>query len=270
MTRTIASFATRLTGHSLAALTLTLTLAAAQSPQLRIYQLDVEQADAALVISPNTNTLVIDTGLSGKSAERIKALMDKLGITKIDHLVTSHYHEDHFGDVPALLTNLNVSVVNAYDRGKEHVDHTGIFNAYEANLGHRAVALKPDDKINLDPAMTVTCIASSGRVRGGQNPAPSSDENDNSVALLIEFAGFRYFTGGDIERHTETNIAARHLVLNVDAYKASHHGSDTSSSLEIMGGPKTERDRHFQRRSRRFPSPDQSHSGPLRRDVSTA
>jgi hypothetical protein len=52
MTRTIVSFATRLTGHSLAALTLTLTLAAAQSPQLRIYQIDMEQADAALVISP--------------------------------------------------------------------------------------------------------------------------------------------------------------------------------------------------------------------------
>jgi len=46
MTRTIVSFATRLVGRSLAALILTLTLAAAQSPQLRIYQIDVEQADA--------------------------------------------------------------------------------------------------------------------------------------------------------------------------------------------------------------------------------
>jgi len=85
--------------------------------------------------------------------------------------------------------------------------------------------------------MSVTCIASSGAVIGEQNPALNSDanhENDNSVALLIQFAGFRYFTGGDIERHTETNIAARHLVLNVDACKASHPGSDTSSSLEIM------------------------------------
>src|SRR5437667_6372624 len=95
MTRTILSFAARLVVHSLAAGGLTLTLAAAQSPQLRIYQIDVEQADAALVVSPNTNTLVIDTGLSSKSAERIKALMDKLGITKVDHLVTSHYHTDH-------------------------------------------------------------------------------------------------------------------------------------------------------------------------------
>ncbi len=38
MNRTLLSFAKRLVGHSLVTLTLTLTLAAAQSPQLRIYQ----------------------------------------------------------------------------------------------------------------------------------------------------------------------------------------------------------------------------------------
>jgi competence protein ComEC len=241
MTRTILSFAARLAGHSLAALTLTLTLAAAQSPQLRIFQLDVEQADAALIVSPNTNTLVIDTGLGIGSAQRIKALMDKLGITKIDHLVTSHYHSDHYGGVPALVTSQGVTVVKAYDRGAK--DHLGSktnvpdFKAYETNLGNRAIGLKPGDKIDLDPAMTVTCVASSGAVMGEQNPVLNSNENrenDNSVALLIEFAGFRYFTGGDIQRHSETNIAARHLVRNVDACKASHHGSETSSSQELM------------------------------------
>ncbi len=41
MNRTLLSFAKRLVGHSLVTLTLTLTLAAAQSPQLRIYQIDV-------------------------------------------------------------------------------------------------------------------------------------------------------------------------------------------------------------------------------------
>ena len=165
--------------------------------------------------------------------------MDKLGITKIDHLVTSHYHGDHYGGVPGLVTSQGVSVVKAYDRGaKDRLPasklNDGDYKDYQTSLGDRASGLKPGDKIDLDPAMTVTCIASSGAVMGEQNPALSSDENDNSVALLIQFAGFGYFTGGDIERHTETNIAARHLVVNVDACKASHHGSDTSSSQELM------------------------------------
>jgi beta-lactamase superfamily II metal-dependent hydrolase len=237
------SFATNLVGHSLAVLTLTLTLAAAQSPQLRIYQIDVEQADAALIVSPNTNTLVIDTGLGSGSAQRIKALMDKLGLTQINHLVTSHYHTDHYGGVPDLLTSQGVTVLKAYDRGAKHpflgakTNETD-FKAYQTNLGNRATGLKPGDTIDLDPTMTVTCISSSGAVIGEQNPVLNSDkdhENDNSVALLIEFGGFRYFTAGDIERHTETNIAAHHLVLKVDACKASHHGSETSSSLELMG-----------------------------------
>lgn len=35
------------------------------------------------------------------------------------------------------------------------------------------------------------------------------DENDKSVALLIEFEDFRYFVGGDIELTTEGKIAQR-------------------------------------------------------------
>src|SRR5690242_4232201 len=82
------SFLAKWISNTLTVLTLTLSLAAAQSPQLRIYQIDVEQADSALLVSPNTNTLMIDTGLGSGSAQRIKALMNKLGLTKIDHLVT--------------------------------------------------------------------------------------------------------------------------------------------------------------------------------------
>jgi competence protein ComEC len=228
----------KMAGIVLTALVSALTMTAAQSPQLRIYQLDVEQADAALIVSPNTNTLVIDTGLSNESARRIKALMNTLGITTIDHLVISHYHTDHYGGVPDLLTNEGISVVKAYDRGDK--DHLGTkandndFKAYQAQLGNRATGLKPGDTIDLDPTMTVTCVSSSGAVIGDQHPSPVPDENDNSVSLLITFGGFRYFTGGDIERRTETNIAAHHLVVNVDACKSSHHGSDTSSSSELL------------------------------------
>jgi len=180
MTSMTISFATRLAGHSLAALTLTLTLAASQSPQLRIYQIDVEQADAALIVSPNMNTLVIDTGLGNGRAQRIKALMDKLGITKIDHLVTSHYHDDHYGGVPGFVTSQSVNVVKAYDRGaKDHFKsektNSPAYQAYQTSLGHRATALKPGDTIDVDPTMTVTCIASSGAAIGEQNPSLVSE-----------------------------------------------------------------------------------------------
>lgn len=46
------------------------------------------------------------------------------------------------------------------------------------------------------------------------------DENDMSIALLIQFGNFRYFIGGDIETPTEKKIAERDLVTDVDVYQA--------------------------------------------------
>lgn len=55
-----------------------------------------------------------------------------------------------------------------------------------------------------------------------------------SIALLIEWRGFRMFAGGDIEKFTEQKIADLDDALDVDVYKADHHGSDTSTSSDFI------------------------------------
>src|SRR5436190_23782472 len=84
---------------------------------LRIYHIDVEQADAALVVMPNGKTLLIDSGKNGHGS-RIKAVMDLAGVTHIDAFVNSHYHEDHFGGIDDLV-EMGVPVLETYDRGKK-------------------------------------------------------------------------------------------------------------------------------------------------------
>ena len=51
---------------------------------------------------------------------------------------------------------------------------------------------------------------------------------------MLEFAGFKAYFGGDTHQLVEASIAANDLAKDVDLYKASHHGSDTSSSLAFM------------------------------------
>ena len=74
-------------------------LAGAQT--LKIYHIDVEQADATLVISPSGKTLLIDSGKNGYGS-RIKAVMKTAGLSRIDHFVCTHYHEDHYGGIDDL------------------------------------------------------------------------------------------------------------------------------------------------------------------------
>ena len=88
--------------------------------------------------------------------------------------------------------------------------------------------------IPVDPAMTVICISSGGVVLTEEPPVHGADENDMSIALLVQYGRFRFFVGGDMHAKTEKKIADRDLVLDVDVYKANHHGSHTSSSVDFM------------------------------------
>ena len=82
--------------------------------------------------------------------------------------------------------------------------------------------------------MTVICTSSGGVVIGEENPVPGVSEQDMSLSLLVTFGDFHYFIGGDIERPTESKIASRGLVLDVDVYRANSHGSDRSSSPAFL------------------------------------
>ena len=210
----------------------------ASAQTLRIFHMDVEQADAALVVMPNGKTLLIDSGKNNMGA-RLQAVMQQAGVTHIDAFVASHYHEDHFGGIDDLVT-AGVQVLESFDRGdkacclSDAKKAEPTFVDYQAAVGEDAITLRAGGAINLDPSVTILAISSGGRVVGQTDNSTGVDENDMSVSLLITFAGFTAFFGGDIEAPTEAKIAAFDAVMNVDLYKANHHGSHSSSSPAFM------------------------------------
>ena len=165
--------------------------------------------------------------------------MDKAGVSRIDYFVCTHYHEDHYGGIDDLANDSGITIGNAYDRGdKDFIPASKrngkTYKDYQDAVGNRAQQLTRGETIPLDNAMSVTCIAAGGVVLQELNPVTGVDENDMSIALLIQFGNFRYFIGGDIERPTEEKIAVRDLVMDVDVYQADHHGSDTSSAPDFL------------------------------------
>ena len=77
--------------------------AAAQTrTTLDIYVVDVEGGNATLFVSPSGQSVLIDTGnvapeAAIRDAERIVAAAKDARLTQIDHLITTHWHGDHFG-----------------------------------------------------------------------------------------------------------------------------------------------------------------------------
>src|SRR6266700_701320 len=86
------------------ALLLAFTLSGA-SPNLEIYWIDAEGGAATLIVAPSGESLLVDTANrtpDDRDAKRILAAAQMAGLKKIDILLTTHFHGDHIGAMPAL------------------------------------------------------------------------------------------------------------------------------------------------------------------------
>src|SRR5262245_28401303 len=85
---------------------------------LDIYTVDVEGGNATLFVSPSRESLLIDTGNAGAAAARdASRIMDAIhdaGLQQIDHLITTHWHGDHFGGMAELASRIAI---------REFIDH---------------------------------------------------------------------------------------------------------------------------------------------------
>jgi beta-lactamase superfamily II metal-dependent hydrolase len=78
---------------------------------LDFYFIDVEEGNATLIVSPSGESLLIDAGSSGhngRDVNRVLAAANKAGIQRIDYLLVTHYHDDHYGSVPELAERIPV------------------------------------------------------------------------------------------------------------------------------------------------------------------
>ena len=90
----------------------TFPAAQTRSKTLEIYVLDVEGGNATLFVTPSGEAVLIDTGnggpAAGRDAGRIMAAVKDAGITKIDALITSHWHGDHMGAMAELSARIPI------------------------------------------------------------------------------------------------------------------------------------------------------------------
>src|SRR5579864_2040330 len=107
---------------ALAVLVLLGTAASAQN--LDIYFIDVMGGAATLIVTPERESVLIDTGfpdLDDRDPKRIEhVLKDLAKLDHLDHVVITHWHLDHFGGVGALDKRMRID--HFWDRGLPDVN----------------------------------------------------------------------------------------------------------------------------------------------------
>ena len=204
---------------------------------LRASALDVGQGDSNLIDLPDGTALLIDGGgFVGSPVDPGKAVVLPVlrarRRSRVDIVVLSHPHPDHFTGLASSLADLDVGEV--WDTGQGEAEGAGpLYAEMLRSLRERGVPI-------LHPAE----LCGAPRVFGGAvlrvlGPCPSftphRNANDNSIVISISYGARRFLFTGDAEREEEIELLQTHAAdLRADYLKVGHHGSRTSTSEAFL------------------------------------
>jgi len=231
-------------------------LSAQARTTLDIYLVDVEGGNATLFVAPSGDSLLIDTGNGGaaamRDADRIMAAVKDARLTQIDHLITTHYHGDHYGAMSEVASRIPI---------KDFIDHgpnvqpaaaadeflQKVYTQLYAKSKHTVA--KPGDKIELK-GLDARVVASAGQMiasplpgAGNKNPYcatykpkdPDPSENAQSVGTHFTFGRFKTVHLGDLTWNKESELMCpTNRLGTVDLFIVSHHGQAISNSEVLM------------------------------------
>ena len=219
---------------------------------LDIYVVDVEGGNAVLFVTPSGESVLIDTGNSGagavRDAERIVAAMHDAGVKRIDHLIITHYHNDHIGGLSELAARVPIA---------EFIDHGAnvqpgpnidpVLQKYaELYSKARHVVVKPGDKIPVEGLdwRVVTAAAQTIKTSlpGGGKPNPycvnfkaqdiPQTEDDQSLGSFIIFGKFRTLHLGDLTLNRQFDLMCpANRLGTVNLMLLGRHGNVNSDLL---------------------------------------
>jgi competence protein ComEC len=219
---------------------------------LDMYLVDVEGGNATLFVTPAGESLLIDTGNGGAAADRdagrIMAAVTDAGLRRIDHLITTHYHGDHFGAMAELARR--IPIAHYIDHGPTVQPGAAVDNflketypALYAKATHTVV--KPGDTVPLSGVDARIVTAAGQAIKtplpgaGQQNPYcsshapqdPDPSENAQSVGTHITFGRFRLVHLGDLTWNKEFDLMCPlNRLGTADVFVVSHHGQPVSNS----------------------------------------
>lgn len=166
----------------------------------KITFVDVGQGDGALISFKNKNYL-IDVG--NKPTEIVKELKYQ-GVNRIEGIFISHAHLDHYGSLLEITENFKVK--NVYELAGNQIikNSIGISKAYKSE--------------------NFTIM-----------PYYGSNENDRELVVKFKIKNYSVLFSGDIEKESEEYLTQNFCSeLDSDIIKVPHHGSDTSSSRQLL------------------------------------
>lgn len=192
---------------------------------LEIRFLDVGQGDAVLVRSGG-KAILIDAGPGDQIVGRLR----ELRVDSLDLLIASHNHIDHIGGAFAVLTAIPVRYY--LDNGRPAT----------TQVQARVLGLVEQKGIVYLQATARSIAVGETRLRILPSPLAglSNNQNNQSVAVIVENGPFKALLSGDSEVGELDALISAAVVADVDVLKAAHHGSRNGLTADWLSVTKPE------------------------------
>lgn len=228
--------------------------------QLEIHYIDVGWGGSVLIKGPDGTTVLLEGGNTGMGTTYVVPYLKSIGIMPangLDYVIGGHQHCDHTGGLDEVI-NAGYNVRNRqYYNGSSYASSCvdGWNAAAATTTAGVPVPMPLGTVIPLGNGAKITAVARNGSIIGGGSVAVT-DENDRSIALLIQYGGFDYLWASDLGGGSDTCTGRSTAQLNVetsvikaispggasplisaggiDVLHVNHHGSESSTNPDYF------------------------------------
>ena len=243
----------------------------ASARTLSIHHINVGWGNSVFIVGPDGTTVLIEGGGSAHGRDTVVPYLQDIGVAPengFDYTIVGHQHCDHLGGLDEVLgAGYDVRYGNYYNGsayGKSSPPPRDCVpqwrKAVQKTTARGPHIMRPGDEIALGSGARLICIAVNGKVIGGRKVAVT-DENDRSIAVLVQYGGFEWLWasdmgGGNIDtdctnRHTGSQTDVESAVIEailpggdhplisnggIDVLAVNHHGSESSTNVNLFNG----------------------------------
>ena len=183
----------------------------------RVTAVNVGQGQC-LILQHKGKTFVVDCGgdYADDAADCAAQSLLSMGIRRIDGLILTHYDADHAGGTAYLLHRIKADALYLPEGEKS----AGIIDA----AGDAQVVWIMEDLSLESEGMKITLFA----------PKSAGSSNESSIAVLFQTEKCDTLITGDMSQLGERLLMRRTSLPELEVLIVGHHGSDSSTSVELL------------------------------------
>lgn len=192
----------------------------------------IKFGDSCLVAFPNGEVMLIDAGMPGYAGTLVENLR-LLGVNKLDYIVLSHMHDDHYGAMlgpSGILANFEAG--RFYWSGAYN-DKSSVEERFDEEMKKRNVnlaLLSAGDSFDVGDVRIDVFNPAKEDIGGRYG---ETRLNNSSIAMKLTYDEFSALFCGDLYSDGEYKVIEyAGDALDSDLIKANHHGRTTSNSKE--------------------------------------